>query len=112
MEKDTSCDTAIAGLASILQHNSKMDEAWDMYMKALHHNPENKRALLGILDIGYQTNRVSEIETVIDAYLDAHPADPEFLFAMAGCLYVQIFNESKTIYKTLIFYQTMSRVFH
>jgi tetratricopeptide (TPR) repeat protein len=50
-------------------------------------NPENTRALLGLMQIGYPMQRYAEIAAAIESYLELHPADLEWMYSLAGCYY-------------------------
>lgn len=102
---NTQCDVGYAGLAlSSLQANDK-EAAWHYYDKALELNPENLRAVFGILELGYQQARYSDVERVLKNYLELHPANIDFIYSLAGCFFAQNrFSEaSSEVEKILIF---------
>lgn len=99
------CDVGFAGLAlSSLQAGDK-EAAWHYYEKALSVNPENLRAVFGILELGYPQSRFSDIERVLKNYLELHPANLDFLYSLAGCFYAQnrLPEASQEIEKILMF---------
>jgi len=82
-------DVALAGLGGCFQQRGETENAWNNYKRALEINVECKRALLGLIQIGHETRRFTELESYLKDYLDLHPADIDFLYAMAGCLFAQ-----------------------
>ncbi len=82
-------DVALAGLALCANQAGDPNQAWSFYQRALSVNPENLRALLGIVQLGYSMNRLPEVERAIETYLDVHPADLSMLYSYAGCCYAQ-----------------------
>jgi glycosyltransferase involved in cell wall biosynthesis/tetratricopeptide (TPR) repeat protein len=88
-EFEPSYDVALAGLGLCSHWAKDTMNAWTWYMKALSYNPENVRALLGVIEIGYSLNRLEEVEKVIKEYLDYHPADLDIIYSLAGCYVAQ-----------------------
>ncbi len=82
-------DVSFAGLGMCASSAGQNQEAWSYFESALKLNPENGSALLGMLELAYKLNRHSELERAIQNYLDMHPADLNFLYSLAGCLYAQ-----------------------
>jgi cytochrome c-type biogenesis protein CcmH/NrfG len=42
-----------------------------------------------MIELGYPLQRLDRVEQAIKAYLEIHPADVEFLYALAGCNFSQ-----------------------
>lgn len=82
-------DMALSGLGLCMQLTGKQEKAWEHYLQALEVNPENSRALLGVIEIGYKLKRFCEVEKALEDYIEMHPADLNFLYALAGCYYAQ-----------------------
>ncbi len=83
-------DVAFAGLGIVALHGDRdSDKAWGYYRQALKSNPENVRALLGIIELGYPLKRLDQVEQVLREYLDMHPADLNFIYSLAGCLFAR-----------------------
>jgi tetratricopeptide (TPR) repeat protein len=82
-------DVALAGMGLCCSWFKDHERAWDFYKRAVRANPENARALLGIIELGYPLKRLGDVEEAVRAYLDMHPLDFEFLYALAGCLFAQ-----------------------
>lgn len=86
---DPEFDLALAGMGLWAQAQSRSEEAWNYYRRALAKNPENTRALLGVIELGYSLRRLEAVEEVINGYLDMHPGDLDFIYALAGCYFAQ-----------------------
>lgn len=82
-------DVAIAGLGLCAMVENKVEEAFGLFQAAVDKNPENNRALLGVLQTGYPLKRYSEMERMLSAYLDLHPGSLDMLYSLAGVLYAQ-----------------------
>ncbi len=82
-------DVALAGMGMCAVHFGEAESAWDFFIRATKSNVENTRAILGLIELGYPQRRFGEIETALKAYLELHPADLDFVYSLAGCLYVQ-----------------------
>jgi tetratricopeptide (TPR) repeat protein len=82
-------DVALAGMGMCATHFGEGERAWDYFIQATRSNPENTRAILGLIELGYPQRRFTEIEVALKAYLELHPADLDFVYSLAGCLYVQ-----------------------
>lgn len=86
---DETNDIACAGLGLCAQRREDYTAAWQWYRKSLDCNPENSRALLGVIELGYLLGNLKEIEEAILHYLDHHPADLDFVYSLAGCYFQQ-----------------------
>ncbi len=82
-------DVALAGLGLFENIQGNRENAWNYYVQAAQQNPENVRAILGILELGYAMRRLSTVEKTLQQYLELHPGDTEFLYSLAGCYYAQ-----------------------
>lgn len=88
-KKDQKSDVAKAGLGLWHQTRNELDAAWECYKDAVSLNPENVRGLLGMIELGYPLKKLKDVERVIIQYLEMHPADLDFVYALAGCYYAQ-----------------------
>jgi tetratricopeptide (TPR) repeat protein len=86
---DSDCDVAYAGLGLCAMIENKTDQAFDLFTTATNKNPENNRALLGVLQTGYPLKRYSEMERMLTAFLDLHPGNLDILYSFAGVLFAQ-----------------------
>lgn len=82
-------DAAHAGRGVCAAHQGDLSGAMNFYLSALSYNPENMRALLGVVQLGYGLERIGDIEKVVRHYLEIHPADLSMIYSLAGCLYAQ-----------------------
>jgi tetratricopeptide (TPR) repeat protein len=82
-------DLALAGLALCEDSAGEYQRGLEYYEEALKSNPENMRALLGVIELGYKNHQLSKVEGAIRGYLELHPADLEFVYSLAGCCYAQ-----------------------
>lgn len=88
-EADADCDVAYAGLGLCAMISNQMERAFDLFSEAMSKNPENNRALLGVLQTGYPLKRYTEMERMLVAFLDLHPANLDILYSFAGVLFAQ-----------------------
>jgi tetratricopeptide (TPR) repeat protein/glycosyltransferase involved in cell wall biosynthesis len=102
---DSECDVAYAGMGLCAMTEDNIDKAFGFFQVATEKNPENHRALLGLLQTGYPLKRYTEMERMLTAYLDLHPASLDMLYSFAGLLFAQgKVNEARLeIEKILIF---------
>ena len=105
LASDCENDVAYAGMGICSMAENNMDKAFTFFQAATERNPENHRALLGLLQTGYPLKRYTEMERMLTAYLDLHPASLDMLYSFAGVLFAQgKVNEAKMeIEKILIF---------
>lgn len=82
-------DVALAGMGLCCSWFKEHEAAWGFYRRAVQANPENARAVLGIIELGYPLQRLNDVEQAVRSYLEMHPLDFQFLYALAGCLYAQ-----------------------
>jgi tetratricopeptide (TPR) repeat protein len=71
------------------QATGQFEQAWNLFKQAVQLNPENGRALYGIIELGYHFSRFDDIEQALNAYLECHPGDINYLYALAGCFFRQ-----------------------
>ncbi|MCO6430440.1 MAG: glycosyltransferase [Deltaproteobacteria bacterium] len=82
-------DVPWAGLGVCNYWANDFEGAWNCFSAASRINPENVRALLGIIELGYSMKRLKEVEAAIKGYLEMHPVDLEFIYSLAGCYFAQ-----------------------
>jgi len=102
---DSECDVAYAGMGLCAMNDNNIEKGFGFFQAATEKNPENHRALLGLLQTGYPLKRYTEMERMLTAYLDLHPASLDMLYSFAGLLFAQgKVNEARLeIEKILIF---------
>ncbi len=82
-------DVALAGLGLCEMVGNNGETAFELFQKAAKANPENQRALLGVMQVGYPLKKYREIEELLTTYLDLHPASVDMLYSFAGVLFAQ-----------------------
>lgn len=82
-------DVALAGLGLCKMVANKPEEAFNLFRQAATINPENHRAILGVLQLGYPLKRYKEMESLVLAYLKRYPSNLDMLYSFAGLLYAQ-----------------------
>lgn len=87
LEHSPCYDVALAGLGVCASQENKNEEAWAHFEKALRVNPENRRALYGVIQLGYIMKRLPETAKALETYLDLHPIDLSMNYSYAGCCY-------------------------
>ncbi len=108
---DPNYDVALAGLGLCCVNSGDREGAWNYYRQALQVNVENTTALYGLMDVGYALRRHTQVEQAIQNYLELHPADLNFVYCLAGCLYAQekLDEAMGEISKILLFESSNSR---
>lgn len=89
LEIDSECDIGYAGLGICAMVDGQVERAFELFETAAKKNPENQRALLGVLQTGYPLKRFNEMEQMLSSYLKLHPASIDMLYSLAGVLYAQ-----------------------
>ncbi len=82
-------DLALAGLGICALQANDQETAWARFSAALKSNPENTRALLGLVQLAYPMKRFEELEAAIRSYLEIHSADLEWVYSLAGVCFAQ-----------------------
>ena len=89
-------DLALAGIGVCHYNAGNKQAAWDSFERAVQRNPENMRGLLGMIELGYQLQKLPRVQSALESYLEMHPADIEFLYSLAGCYFAQdMLDEAK-----------------
>jgi tetratricopeptide (TPR) repeat protein len=98
-------DVAFAGLGLCAMVENRHEDAFSFFQRAVDVNPDNHRALLGVLQTGYPLKKFTEMERMISAYLDLHPGSLDMLYSFAGVLFAQgKVNEARLeVEKILVF---------
>lgn len=79
-------DKAISGMALVEMEQEKHDDAFEHFRRALDLNPENMVAAFGIIQLGYQLERLEDVVPLLDNFLSVAPHKDDIRFALAGCL--------------------------
>jgi glycosyltransferase involved in cell wall biosynthesis/Flp pilus assembly protein TadD len=89
LDYDPNYDVAIAGVGLCKMVANRTEEAFNLFRRAATVNPENYRAILGVLQLGYPLKRYAEMECLVLAYLKRYPSNLDMLYSFAGLLYAQ-----------------------
>lgn len=105
LEIDCESDIGYAGLGICAMVEGDAEGAFELFETATRKNPENQRALLGVLQTGYPLRRFNEMEQMLTSYLKLHPASIDMLYSLAGVLYAQgkVSEAKLEVEKILIF---------
>jgi len=82
-------DVSLAGLGICSLLAGKKEDAWEFFSRAHASNPENLRALTGLIEVAYPLKRLEALEQALLRYLEFVPANLSILYAHAGCAYAQ-----------------------
>ena len=80
-------DVSLSGQGIVYLLRGDKEEAWEYFSRAHAANPENIRALTGMIEVAYPLNRLSALEQALQKYLEYVPANLSILYAHAGCAY-------------------------
>ena len=81
---DPNCAKAYAGLAMIEQQREHYSQAFKIYLKCLELESDNLTALLGLFQTSCQMGSFEKIIHYLRIYLDMHPGNTSFMFALAA----------------------------
>ena len=79
-------DKTFAGIGLVKMERGDKDEAYDLFMHALDKNPENMVALLSIIRLGHELERLPQTMVPLEHYLSINPGKSEVRYSLAGCL--------------------------
>jgi glycosyltransferase involved in cell wall biosynthesis len=80
-------DVALSGLGIAYLIKGDRETSWEFFSRAHAANPENIRALTGMIELAYPLNRLEALEQALLKYLEYMPANLSILYAHAGCAY-------------------------
>ncbi|SNR97103.1 Tetratricopeptide repeat-containing protein [Humidesulfovibrio mexicanus] len=79
-------DKTFSGMGLVKMEQGLKDDAFDLFQNALARNPENMVALLSLIRLGHELERLSEILAPLESYLSLNPGKSEVRYSLAGCL--------------------------
>lgn len=79
-------DKTFSGLGLVKMEQGEKAEAFDLFLEALTRNPENMVALLSIIRLGHELERLEQIMPALENYLAIHPDKSEVRYSLAGCM--------------------------
>jgi tetratricopeptide (TPR) repeat protein len=80
-----STDKTFSGMGLIKMERGEKAEAFDLFQQALLKNPENMVALLSIIRLGHETERLDATIPLLENYLSINPGKSEVRYSLAGC---------------------------
>lgn len=86
---NTNSDIGYAGLGLCAMVEGKEELSFELFETATRKNPENQRALLGVLQTGYPLKKYNEMERMLSSYLGLYPESIDMLYSLAGVLFAQ-----------------------
>jgi tetratricopeptide (TPR) repeat protein len=79
-------DKTFAGMGLVKMEQGERADAFSLFQEALARNPENMVALLSIIRLGHELERLQEILASLENYLSINPGKSEVRYSLAGCL--------------------------
>ncbi|MBI5520931.1 MAG: tetratricopeptide repeat protein [Desulfovibrio sp.] len=79
-------DKTFAGIGLVKMEQGLKADAFDMFLNALGKNPENMVALLSIIRLGHELERLEQVIPALESYLSINPGKSEVRYSLAGCM--------------------------
>lgn len=79
-------DKSLSGMALIEMERGEHPKAYDHFMQALEHNPENMVALYSVIRLAHAMGRMTEVIPHLEDYLSIDPLKHDIRYSLAGCL--------------------------
>ncbi len=79
-------DKTFAGMGLVKMEQGAKEDAFGLFLEALARNPENMVALLSIIRLGHELERLPQILAPLESYLSINPGKSEVRYSLAGCL--------------------------
>jgi len=79
-------DKTFAGMGLVKMEQGEKADAFSLFQEALVRNPENMVALLSIIRLGHELEKLQEILAPLENYLSINPGKSEVRYSLAGCL--------------------------
>ena len=79
-------DRSLSGMALIEMERGQSAEAFTHFKGALAKNPENMVALLSIIRLGHELERLEQVIPALENYLSINPGKSEVRYSLAGCM--------------------------
>ncbi len=80
------CDKALSGLGLVANELKESEAAFGYFEKALQFNSDNLVALLSIVRLAHELEKLETIVPFLNAYLELNPAQEDVRYTLAGCL--------------------------
>jgi tetratricopeptide (TPR) repeat protein len=82
-------DKTFSGLGLVKMERGAKAEAFELFLAALGKNPENMVALLSVIRLGHELEKLEAIIPHLENYLSINPGKSEVRYSLAGCLICQ-----------------------
>jgi tetratricopeptide (TPR) repeat protein len=79
-------DKTFSGLGLVKMEQGAKAEALELFLSALGKNPENMVALLSIIRLGHELEKLEMVVPHLENYLSIHPGKNEVRYSLAGCM--------------------------
>jgi len=79
-------DKTFAGIGLVKMEQGEKEEAFSLFLEALAKNPENMVALLSIIRLGHELDKLQLIVAPLENYLSINPGKSEVRYSLAGCM--------------------------
>jgi tetratricopeptide (TPR) repeat protein len=79
-------DKTFAGIGLVKMEQGSKAEAFDLFLDALAKNPENMVALLSIIRLGHELEKLEQVIPHLENYLSTNPGKSEVRYSLAGCM--------------------------
>ena len=79
-------DKTFAGIALVKMELGAKEEAFDLFIEALGRNPENMVALLSLIRLGHELEKLEILVPHLENYLSIDPDKSEVRYSLAGCM--------------------------
>jgi len=79
-------DKTFAGIGLVKMEQGEKEEAFSLFLAALAKNPENMVALLSIIRLGHELEKLPQVIPPLESYLSIHPGKSEVRYSLAGCM--------------------------
>lgn len=79
-------DKTFAGMGLVKMERGEKEDAFSLFLEALVRNPENMVALLSIIRLGHELEKLQQILAPLENYLSINPGKNEVRYSLAGCL--------------------------
>lgn len=79
-------DKTFSGLGLVKMEQGEKAEAFNLFLSALGMNPENMVALLSVIRLGHELEKLEMVVPHLENYLSIHPGKSEVRYSLAGCM--------------------------
>ncbi len=81
-----STDKTFSGIGLVKMEQGEKEVAFDLFTSALALNPENMVALLSLIRLSHELERLEQLIPHLENYLSINPGKSEVRYSLAGCM--------------------------